>query len=140
MPAMFIKYPMIDSFKQTVEQGKKLAGLYIDGLRLSVAETLTQLFSAIALTAMVFLLGIIVLVFITVGIGALLTEYMAPFWAYLIVAGFFVLVIILLVAFKKVVFVDPIARFISGLIVNPPSSPADNENTENTESDEHAAQ
>ena len=130
---------MIDSFKQTVEQGKKLAGLYLDGLRLSAAETLTQMFSAIALAAVILLLGIIVLVLIAIGACALLSEYIAPFWAYMVVAGFFVIVIMLLVALRRVLFLDPIARFISGLIVNPPSMPAD-ENKENAEADEHPGQ
>ncbi len=131
---------MIDSFKLAIEHGQKLAGLYVDGLRLSTAAALAQLFSVVALAAIVFLLGIIVLVFIAIGIGALLTEYMAPFLAYLIVAGFFVLIIVLLVALKRVLFVNPIARFVSRLIVNQPTAPADNENEEKTEADEHHAQ
>jgi len=131
---------MIDSFKSAIEHGKELAGLYVDDLRLSTASALTQLFSTVALAAIVFLLGIIVLVFVAIGVGALLTEYMAPLLAYLIVAGFFVLIIVSLVALRRALFVNPIARFVSRLIVNQPTMPADNENEEKTEADEHFAQ
>lgn len=99
---------------------RRLAGLYIHSARLSAAEKLTLLFSAVALYSVAMILGMVALVFITMGIASVLAAYIAPFWSYFIVGGVFVVMIAALYLFRTQLLINPIARFISRLIVESP--------------------
>lgn len=94
--------------------------LYLDNARLTAAEKLTLLLSAVALYSVAMVLGMVALVFITMGIASVLSAYIAPFWSYLIVGGVFVALIVILFVFRTQLLINPIARFISKLIVKEP--------------------
>lgn len=94
--------------------------LNITGARFALAEKLSLLFTAIALSLAVSTLGLISLVFAAIGIAHLLQMFLAAHWAYVIVAGFFAMAAVLLTVFKRRLLLDPIARSISRLIMNPP--------------------
>lgn len=103
---------------------RRLGGLYLENARLTAAEKLTLLFAAVAAYSVAMILGMVALVFVTMGIATLLSDYIAPYWIYLIVAGVFVGIIVLLFALRKPLLIDPIARFVSKLIVSDPSQPS----------------
>lgn len=110
------------SVKNIYELGRRLIGLYLDNARLTAAEKMTLLFSSVALYSVVLVLAMVMMVFVSMGIATMLAEYIAPFWSYFIVAGVFLLVIVLLFVFKSQLLVNPIARFISSLLVSPPKN------------------
>ncbi len=117
------------SLQSLVSLLRRLAGLHLENARLTVAEKLTLLFAAVAAYSVAMILGMVALVFVTMGIATLLAEYIAPYWIYLIVGGVFVAIIVCLFVFRKALLIDPIARFVSRLIVAPPKSftePTDN--------------
>ncbi len=123
-----------DSTKQSLTQVLsssvlRYLRLLIEDARLATAEKLTMLLSAVAFFALLVIVGVVALVFISIGIGQFLTATVAPVWAYTYIAGFYVLVFLALIIFRRALFVDPIARFISRLIVEAPkpSKPAENE-------------
>lgn len=95
---------------------KRLLSLYLDNVKLTVTEKLTVLLSA-GVTLVIFLvLGIFSLAFFS---GALLElmSIVLPAWAsYLILGGFFVLVIVAVALMKKQLIINPISRFISRLM------------------------
>lgn len=99
---------------------KRLATLYIENVKLSSAEKLTILFSGIALFAIVLFLALIALVFVAIGLATMLESYIAPFWSYFIIAGVLFVCIAILIIGKTQFIVNPIARFISKLLLNPP--------------------
>lgn len=94
--------------------------LRLDYARLTTAEKLTVLLSTAAFYACAVCVGTIVAIFLSVGVGHLLATTVAPVAAYLYVAAFYLLIFILLVVFRKKIFVDPICRFITKLFVKPP--------------------
>ncbi len=96
--------------------------LYLENARLTAAEKLSLLLSAIALYSLAMMLGMVALVFITMGIANLLAAYIAPFWTYLIIGGVFVAMTVILFIFRCQLLINPIARFISRLIVKEPES------------------
>ena len=96
--------------------------LYLDNARLSAAEKLTLRFSAVALYSIALVLAMVMLVFVSMGIATMLAEYIAPFWSYFIVAGVFLAVIVLIFVLKTHLLINPIARFISSLLVSPPKT------------------
>lgn len=94
--------------------------LLIEDTRLNVAEKLTRLMSAVAIAAILLFLAVVTLVFLSLGISMALSEVMKPLWAFIIVAGFYMVLCVALIIARKQLIVDPIARFLSKLLLNPP--------------------
>lgn len=104
------------------DSGKKLLSMYIENVKLTSAEKLTVLFSSVALFVTAFVLGIIGMIFISIGLASMLEDYIAPFWSYFIIAAVFLGIVAVLIIFKTQIIVNPIARFISKLLIDPPSN------------------
>lgn len=117
---------MIDDRQQAnnvqglIDNFKKLLALNLDYARLTAAEKLTILLSTIAFYSMVCILGTLVLIFVSIGVGHLLANTVAKEAAYLYVAAFYLALFILLFLLRKKIFINPTARFISKLFVKPP--------------------
>lgn len=97
---------------------KRLMALYLESAKLTVAEKLTLLLSA----AVVFVVGFIMIAFaVTFGAVALLElleTALSPIAASAILAGFFLLVAILFFVLRKPLVINPMARFLSRLIMD----------------------
>lgn len=104
---------------------KRLGMLYLRKGRLQATEKITILLSTLAFTAVVLALAMVLLVFITIGVGHLLATTVAPHWAYLFVAGFYLVVLVLTVVLRRKLFIDPIARFMSRLLIDAPKDESD---------------
>ncbi|MCM1451530.1 MAG: phage holin family protein [Clostridium sp.] len=102
---------------------KRLGTMYLDLARLTAAEKATALFSVLAIAIVGIMLGMVVLVFLTMGIASMLESYIAPFWTFFIVAGVFIAAAILVWLLRDRLVYDPIARFMSKLLLNPPQKP-----------------
>ena len=94
--------------------------LLVEDARLNAAEKLTRMFSAIALCSLLTIVGIAAMVFISLAAGIALTSVMEPIWAFVIVAGVYILALVLLVVFRTQLLVNPIARFVSRLLLPAP--------------------
>lgn len=101
--------------------------LLIEDTRLNVAEKLTRLLSAIALCALLTIVCTVALVFISIAVGIALTEIISPLWSFIIVAGFYIVILILLITCRNILLVNPIARFISCLLLPAPQKPKTND-------------
>lgn len=107
-------------YRQLYDNVKRLVSLHIDYARLTATEKLTIILSTIAIYSLVVIFSTLALVFLTLGVGHLLATTIAPHFAYLIVAGFYIVVLAVLVLLRKKLFVNPIARFLSKLFLEPP--------------------
>ncbi len=105
---------------QLYEMLKRFLRLNIENARLSVAERMTLLFAGITFYMILILLGICVIGFLSVSFAQLLSEALSEFWAYMIIAGVYLIFILIVVALRKPLIVDPIARFVSQIIVESP--------------------
>ena len=110
-----------NSVQTLIESLRRLVALRLDYARMTAAEKLSILLSAVAFYSLVVAFGTIVLIFISIGIGHLLASTIAHTAAYLYVAAFYLVLFILLFVFRKKIFVYPITRFISKLFVTPPA-------------------
>lgn len=99
---------------------KRLLGLYVENVRLKTTEKITILLAAIAFYGVIMALGLVCLVFISIGVGHLLATTLAPHMAYLIIAGFYLILFIITFTLRTKIFVDPISRFMSRLLVEMP--------------------
>ena len=104
---------------------KRLFALNVENVRLKATDTLTVLLSSIAFYAVAMVMGLVCLVFVSIGLGHLLATTLAPHLAYLIIAFFYLIMFILVFALKRRLFIDPIARFMSRLLVEIPEEERD---------------
>ena len=99
---------------------KKYVSLNVENAKLTVAEKLTLLLAAAAFYLVSIILGIARVFFLSMSLCDVLSESMEMYFVYLIMAAFYVVLLLIVYALKKVLFLNPIARFISKLILNPP--------------------
>ncbi|MCC8114230.1 MAG: phage holin family protein [Bacteroidales bacterium] len=107
--------------KSLVDALARLVTLYIENARLTAAEKATMLISVFAIAMLALMLSVIVMIFLVMGIATLLESYIEPFWTYFIVAGVFILIIALIVLLRIPLIYNPVARFISKLLLTPPN-------------------
>lgn len=108
-----------NSIQSAVDSIKRLITLNIDYARLTAAEKLSILMSTVAFYAVVAALAMLLILFISFGIGHLLATTIAREAAYLYIAAFYLVVVVLVVIFRRKLFVDPITRFVSKLFIDP---------------------
>lgn len=104
------------------DMARRLVNLYVENARLTAAEKLTVFLSTLTIVILVIVLAFLALLFIAIGITNMLDEYIPPYLSYFIIAGLFLLMIGAIFAFKTQLILNPFARFISRLIVNPPKT------------------
>lgn len=103
------------------QAAKRLAVLYIENAKLTVAEKVTRLMGAIAVCLTALLFGLVAFIFAIIGLATWLQVYIEPFWTYFIVTGAFLLIIVLIVLLRKWLVYNPIAKFMSRLIIENPN-------------------
>ena len=99
---------------------KRLFCLKVEDARLMLAVKLTRLLGAVVYLFVGFMLLLCLLGFIAAAIGHQLCEVMSPVWAYLIIAAFYLVLLLVIILAKKYFIINPIARFMSRLIVEEP--------------------
>lgn len=95
---------------------KELATLKYEYTKLTVAEKSTILLSMVALGFLAMLIGIIVVFFLSLGLSHWIAESIGYVWSSLIIAGAYLLVLLLLIAFRKQLLINPISKFITRLM------------------------
>lgn len=110
----------INNYSLLYKLAMRLFNLKVEDARLMLAVKLTKLLGAIVYIFIGFMLLLCCLGFIAVSAASLLCEVMPAPWAYLIIAGLYMLILCIIVAAKKQIIINPIARFISKLIVESP--------------------
>lgn len=102
---------------------RRLIVLNVDYARLSAAEKLSVLLSAIAIYVALLIVGSAALLFLSIGIGYVLAQMVAPIGAFLYVTMAYVVLFGVLYFMRRRLFVDPITRFVTRLFVKPPKRP-----------------
>lgn len=110
--------------KSLWEQVQTLFYLEVDNLKLLAIEKLSVLLTRITLCAVIFIICTCVLVFLSMSISDFLLQHLAPCWTYMIVAGFYAVVAVAVVVGRRRFICDPITRFLSKVILDPPSGPS----------------
>ncbi len=102
--------------------------LLIEDTKLNCVEKLTRLLSVATLFILLTIVTTVVMVFVSIGVSIALTRVMEPVWAFFSVAFFYIVLIVVLYFGRTSLIVNPIARFLSSIILNPPT---DNNTEEN---------
>lgn len=105
---------------------RRFINLNIENLRLSLTERLTIMMAAIAFFLIALFLGTIGFVFLTAGLAHILEGAMDVKWVYLIIAGIYFAIVAVVWLLRRRILIDPICRFLSRLIVEPPKKSSEN--------------
>ena len=108
---------------------KRYLSLNIENAKLTATEKLTLLFAAAAFYFVAIIIGAIVLLFVTMSVSDYLSQFLKPYYVYLIIAAFYLLVFVAVYLMKNVLFLNPIARFVSKIMLNPPVNDLSNDET-----------
>lgn len=95
---------------------KRIIKLYLENVRLTIAEKLTLLLSAGVVLILSMVLGVFALAFFSGAAIEALALVLEPWASYLIMGGFFVVLIVLTIVLRKQLIINPIARFITKLV------------------------
>ena len=99
---------------------KLLLGQQVENLRLKLTEKITILLAMVAFYAVIMVLGLVFFVFVSLALSNLLATVLPPYLAYMTLALVYVLAFVLICLLRRQIFFDPIARFMSRLLVELP--------------------
>lgn len=92
--------------------------LNVDYAKLTAVEKLTVLFTTMALALISLVLVTAIIFFLSLAIAWWIAEGIGIAWAYCILFGFYLLLLILIIVFRKRLIINPIAGFVSRLFFN----------------------
>lgn len=99
------------------ERLRSFLRLNIENLKLSAAEKLTLTLSAIVIGVICLFFCMIVVFFASLALGYLLAQSMGYFWAFMIVAGIYLVLCVIFFMLRNQIVVNPIARAITKYII-----------------------
>lgn len=91
--------------------------LKTEEVKLTLSEKLTILISMVAVAAILALVGGLVMLLVTFAAANWIAETLGMTWALLIVAGFYLVLMLLIVLFRKAMIINPVSRFITRLLL-----------------------
>ncbi len=109
-----------ESLKRIYATLRRFTLLHLESARLTTTEKLTLLGTAIVYGALLIIFGSMALFFITIGIGHLLATTIAEHFAYLWVACFYIVLVLVIIIFKRQLILNPICRYLSRLLAPKP--------------------
>ena len=111
-----------NQYRTLWEQLRRLFNLEVENARFLVTEKLVVLLSSITFYAILAVIITCVTIFLTIGVVNLMLERVEPHGAYMIVAAFYLMLMLILIIFRRQLIINPIARFLSSVILDPPSA------------------
>ena len=109
----------IDNLQQLLAELKKYAELQKDYVKLHLVEKLTILISTLILVFILLILGIIALFYLSFTLAYVLEPHVGGLMAsYGIITGCIILLILLIVLFRKRLIVQPMVNFLANLLLN----------------------
>lgn len=96
---------------------RRLGQLYLTGVKLTLTERLTIFLTATMVMMLCLILGMFALVFLAIALASVLCEVLPYAWAYTIIGGIFLLLILGVFLLRRPLIENPIARFVSRLVL-----------------------
>ena len=116
--AMFSNDNNVETIAQLVEVVKHYIGLQSEYVRLDVIEKVVRLLTVIAIVTMFALLLIISLIYFSFAAAYALGNCIGLPAAFCIIGGFYFLVLILFILFRKQFVEKPLVRFLASLLMS----------------------
>ncbi len=110
-----MKEKLTDEIRNIFLEGKNWISLEIEYAKLTAAEKFTLLMATLVIGAVCLLMLTVFLTLLGFSVAELFKLMMAPALAYLCAAGIILILTLILFIFRRVLFLNPIARFITRL-------------------------
>lgn len=107
-------------YKQLIQEGKRYLKLEFNYSKLTAVEKLSILLSSIAVVAVMTILGAFILIYLASTLSTMIAEAAGAAWVgNLVVAAIFIVLLLIVLALRKSIIIDPITRFLTKLLLNP---------------------
>lgn len=113
-----MKGKITDEIKEILSQSINWAKLEVEYLKLTAAEKLIILMSTLVIGAICMLLMLPLVIMLLFALADVFRQFMSPALAFLSVGGIVVLLLVMVFIFRKQLVVNPLARFISRLLLD----------------------
>ena len=117
-----MKPKITDEIKEILSQGVNWAKLEIEYLKLSAAEKIIILVSVMVIGVVVLLLLLPAILMFLFALAQVFIGFMPVAVAYVCVGGIVLLLLGILVIFRKQVVINPVAKFISKVLLENPEN------------------
>ncbi|MBD5306667.1 MAG: phage holin family protein [Bacteroides sp.] len=114
-----MKQTITQEIREIFRESKTWVELQIEFTKLTAAEKFTLLTSTFVVGAICMMLGMVVVFLLSFSLVDLFKMMMAPALAYLTVSGILILLIALIYLFRRVIIFNPIAKYITRLLLSP---------------------
>lgn len=108
----------MDQFKDLVGQSKEWLRLEVEYYKLTAAEKFTVLMSSLIIGAICMFVGVICLVLFAFALVEVFKLFLSPALSFVCVGGIFLLLVVVLFLLRKPLLLNPIAKFITRLIIS----------------------
>lgn len=115
---MFSNDQNVESIAQLLEAFKHYIGLQSEYVRLDVIEKVVRLITAITIMAVFLLFLIIMLIYLSFAAAFALAAYTGTALAFCIVSGAYLLLLLLVLAYRKRLIEKPLVRFLANLLLS----------------------
>ena len=117
---MFASDKSIDSLRQLFVEFKKYLNLQKEYTKLEATEKLSVLLSMLIIVLLTVILGMMALFYLSFTLAYLLAPTVGSITlSFSLIAALYIVLAILLVAFRKRLIIDPMVKFIAGLFLKP---------------------
>lgn len=96
---------------------RDLATLKYEYAKFTLAEKLIMIFSMLILCLIGIFLSMIAIFFLSVAVSHWIAESIGDIWSSIIIAAFYLVVLLLLVSFRKQLIINPVSKFITRLFI-----------------------
>ena len=115
---MFSNDRNIETIGQLVELFKHYIGLQKEYVKLDVIEIVVRLFTVAAMAVILSILLLLALIYLSFAAAHALEPHVGIAAAFSIIAGVYLLIFLLCIAFRQKWFERPLVRFLAGLLMN----------------------
>lgn len=113
-----MKEKLTDELRQMYKEARRWWDNQVDYVKLTAAEKFTILVSALVVGAICMFVGTIALVIFSFALAEVFRTFLSPALAYVCVGGIFLLLVALILILRRPLVLNPIARFITRLILD----------------------
>lgn len=101
-----------------VKEIKTYLELNVQNVKLTAAEKTVALLSALAITGLAAILGMLTLLFLSIAIADFIAPSLGAGWAFLIVTCVYLLLLVIIIVFRRALIINPVSRFITRLFLS----------------------
>ena len=108
----------VETIAELIEALKHYLGLQTEYVKLDVIDKVVRLLTIATITFIVFFIVLLMLIYVSFAIAYALAPVVGTVWAFVIVAGVYLLLLILFVIKRRSWIEKPLVRFLANLLLS----------------------